>query len=201
MSISRIIIIVVIVFTLAMAAWILFFGASDTRTETGKAATNTCPQYKLVSNPITGGTSVIDLCVDTDVAAVKTSKSGETAAISSATYGKCKTRWVRKITANRSGWDMFSIKMEKYWCYRNGKVTYAPKPVVTFWMASWASIAWDKKGVETQNDYYAGDKSWHRSYRTALWKKCVPTAFGCINIGERRMTTDIYAYGTGGWTS
>jgi len=92
------------------------------RVERAEAATS-CPSYVLVTNPTTGGTYIADACADgLEVSTV--TEASVTAVASSASYGSCRSTWIKKTARNKLGWGLYWVRLEKYWCWKGGKVTF-----------------------------------------------------------------------------
>lgn len=162
---------------------------------TTTALVSSCPSYIFVIDPGTGGTTIVDQCADGDVATVSAANA-VTAVASKAGYGSCRQA-SRKITVkNKLGWSMFWARLTKYWCWRNGVITYHPATQWTHGVTSFGStMQWD--------DWSLVDKAtWNTSWESYSWaiqkfKRCLPAPWGCIKVGDRNIQVNIHGYANG----
>lgn len=163
------------------------------------SAASTCPSYVLVSNPVTGGTSVVDRCADGVLASTE-SENTITATASSASYGNCRTATRKRKAKNDLGWVMFWAKLEKYWCWKNGKVTYHPSTSFTHATTTFGrAIGYDDAGTIDKGTWNATDGSYSHSWGTAKFKQGVPIPVigGFLQLHDYNIRVDIYGYGGG----
>ena len=198
---ARVLVIAFLVWLLwIVVIWVLGADGGES-VQRGEAAT-TCPNYVLAANPVTGGTYMMDACTQGEPKDAATISSSVTAAAASASYGSCRSAWIKKTWENKAGWTLYWVRLEKYWCWRGSKITYKPATSFTHGVTGFGSaMQWHDRGEQEKQSWNSPDGWQSHSWGIDRFEQCFPYAFGCQTFRTRDKRADVYAYGNGSYQS